>query len=497
MRRPDSDRASSRRTTPRSSRGGQSFSERYIAGVPARIMRPRLIFMACLFTLVCFGLLMVYSASSVEALHENGSATFFLFRQAAFAGVGVLAMVAIVRVLPDSWFGEDVLRIFLIGMIGLLLLVFLVGSGSRGATRWLNIAGIQFQPSEFLKPFAIAYSAIMLDRFFSPGGNINEFLRKMGIYLGISLFLIFIQPDFGTVLIILLTLMCMALFAGLDPRFIIGVLIFGILVIVIALVAEPYRMVRIQVALNPWADEYGDGYQATLAIMAFASGGLFGRGIGNSTMKYSYLPEAHNDYILAIIGEEVGFVGTVLFFLVFAILIYSAFRIAEQATDRRGALMASGSAVILAVQFLINALGILNVFPMTGKPLPFISYGGSSIIVSLMLAGLILRVSYESARRDEYDRRRESFAVMDESTAGLPHVRGERSSSNGFTVLDGSATEPAARPRQRTVPQGRPQRPTPRNAGGGYNRIDLNSDPSARLRTDDQGPRVRRDYHDR
>ncbi len=459
MRRPDSDRASSRRTTPRSSRGGQSFSERYIAGVPARIMRPRLIFMACLFTLVCFGLLMVYSASSVEALHENGSATFFLGRQAAFAVVGVLALIAIVRVLPDSWFGEDVLRIFLIGMIGLLFLVFLVGSGSRGATRWLNIAGIQFQPSEFLKPFAIAYSAIMLDRFFSPGGNINEFLRKMGIYLGISLFLIFIQPDFGTVLIILLTLMCMALFAGLDPRFIIGVLIFGILVIVIALVAEPYRMVRIQVALNPWADEYGDGYQATLAIMAFASGGLFGRGIGNSTMKYSYLPEAHNDYILAIIGEEVGFVGTVLFFLVFAMLIYSAFRIAEQATDRRGALMASGSAVILAVQFLINALGILNVFPMT--------------------------------------RRRESFAVMDESTAGVPHVRGERSSRNGFTVLDGSATEPAARPRQRTAPQGRPQRPSPRNAGGGYNRIDLNSDPSARLRTDDQGPRVRRDYHDR
>ena len=107
MRRPDSDRASSRRSTPRSGRGGQTFSERYIAGVPARIMRPRLIFMACLFTLVCFGLLMVYSASSVEALHENGSATFFLGRQAAFAVVGVLALIAIVRVLPDSWFGQE------------------------------------------------------------------------------------------------------------------------------------------------------------------------------------------------------------------------------------------------------------------------------------------------------------------------------------------------------------------------------------------------------
>ncbi|WP_373580097.1 putative lipid II flippase FtsW [Collinsella aerofaciens] len=497
MRRPDSDRASSQRSTPRSGRGGQTLGERYIAGVPARIMRPRLIFMACLFTLVCFGLLMVYSASSVEALHENGSATYFLFRQLGFTIVGMAALEFIARLAPDSCFKESTLKVALFVMIGLLLLVFFVGSGSRGATRWLNIAGVQFQPSEFLKPFAIAYSAIMLDRFYSPGGNINEFAVKMLGCLGPSLLLIFIQPDLGTVLIILLAIACMALFAGMDARLIIVLAVAVALVMVIALIAEPYRRVRFEVTWNPWADEYGDGYQATLAIMAFASGGLFGRGIGDSTMKYSYLPEAHNDYILAIIGEEVGFVGTVLFFLVFAMLIYSAFRIAEQATDRRGALMASGSAVILAVQFLINALGILNVFPMTGKPLPFISYGGSSIIVSLMLAGLILRVSHESARRDEYDHRRESFAVMDESTAGVPHVRGDRPSRNGFTVFDGSASEPAARPRPRTAPQGRPQRPNPRSSGGGYNRIDLNSDPSARLRTDDQGPRVRRDYHDR
>lgn len=121
--------------------------------------------------------------------------------------------------------------------------------------------------------------------------------------------------------------------------------------------------------------------------MAFASGGLFGRGIGNSTMKYSYLPEAHNDYILAIIGEEVGFVGTVLFFLVFAMLIYSAFRIAEQATDRRGALMASGSAVILAVQFLINALGILNVFPMTANRCRLLATAVRRLLCRLCLPG--------------------------------------------------------------------------------------------------------------
>ena len=497
MRRPDSDRASSLRSTPRSGRGGQTFGERYIAGVPARIMRPRLIFMACLFSLVCFGLLMVYSASSVEALHENGTATFFLFRQAAFAGVGVLAMVAIVRVLPDSWFGEDVLRIFLMGMIGLLFLVFFMGSGSRGATRWLNIAGIQFQPSEFLKPFAIAYSAIMLDRIFSPGGNINEFLRKMGVYLGISLFLIFVQPDFGTVLIILLTLMCMALFAGLDPKYIVWTVVAGIAVIAIALIAEPYRMTRVEVAWNPWADEYGDGYQATLAIMAFASGGLFGRGIGNSTMKYSYLPEAHNRLHLGYYrrGSWLYRNRAVLLGVRDADLLGVSYCRAGDRPSRSTYGIGFRGHPCGAV--FDQRAGHSHVFPMTGKPLPFISYGGSSIIVSLMLAGLILRVSLRAPARDEYDRRRESFAVMDESTAGVPHVRGERSSRNGFTVLDGSATEPVARPRQRTAPQGRPQRPTPRNAGGGYNRIDLNSDPSARLRTDDQGPRVRRDYHDR
>ena len=309
MRRPDSDRASSQRTTPRAGRGARGIGERYIAGVPARIMRPRLVFLTCLFSLVCFGLLMVYSASSVEALHENGSATYFLFRQFIFTVIGVAALEFIARIAPDSWFEEGTLKLALGAMVILLFAVFLFGSGSRGATRWLSIAGIQFQPSEFLKPFAIAYSAIMLDRFFSPGGNINDFIRNMGLYLGPSIFLIFIQPDFGTILIILLTLVCMALFAGLDPRFIIWTALAGVLVIAIALIAEPYRMVRIQVAWNPWADEYGDGYQATLAIMAFASGGLFGRGIGNSTMKYSYLPEAHNDYILAIIGEEVGFLG--------------------------------------------------------------------------------------------------------------------------------------------------------------------------------------------
>lgn len=479
-------RAGSSAAPRRRTGAGTSVAERLIAGVPARIMRPRLVFLTCLVALVAFGLLMVYSASSVEAQATYGSSTYFLGRQALFAVIGAVGAAFIVF-MPDAWFTKRTLLGYLVVMVLLLGLVAVIGRGSRGATRWLSIAGIQFQPSEFLKLGLIPMVAIKFDELYSARiPDTSGFFFQMGIMLVFTLGPIFLQPDFGTVLILAVTIYFMAAFAGAKGTTLGGIAAGILLACVLALILEPYRLTRIEVALNPWLDEYGDGYQATLAIMAFASGGLFGRGIGNSTMKYSYLPEAHNDYILAIIGEELGFILTLVFFAVFALMIWSSFKIAEQATNRRSALTAAGCGVVLAVQFLINALGILNVFPMTGKPLPFISYGGSSIIVSICLAGLILRVSRESAQRDQYERRRESFAVMDESTAGEPLVRGGGAPRAGFTVLAGS--------------RGAQARPTPRSrgasSGGGYQRIDLNSDPSARLRTD-EGPQVRRDYHDR
>lgn len=493
--RPGTERPGRRAPRGRATTGAGAAAERYIAGVPARIMRPRLVFIVCLAALVGFGLLMVYSASSVEAAKTYGSSTFFLSRQAAYTVVGVIGLLFIAHFMPDSWFGERSLWGFMAVMIVLLLAVKFAGRGSRGATRWLNLGFMQFQPSEFLKLFLIPLVALLFDELYSTRApDTSTFLVKMAVAVIPALGLVFLQPDFGTVLILVVTIAAMSLFAGIKNSTVLMV-VGGIAALCgLAALAEPYRVMRMVVASNPWADEFGDGYQATLAIMAFASGGFFGRGIGNSTMKYSYLPEAHNDYILAIIGEECGFVGTVIFLAVFALLIWSAFKIAEQSTSRRGALIASGSAVVLAVQFLINALGILNIIGMTGKPLPFISYGGSSMIVSLCLAGLILRTSLESARQDEYDRRRESFAVYDESTAGTPHVRGGGEARGGFTVLAGSGGARNAGSDRGTVP-----RPTPRTPGGsgGYDRIDLNADPTARLRTDGSGPHVRRDYHDR
>ena len=486
--------------------------ERLIAGVPAPIMRPRLVFVVCLAAILGFGLLMVYSASSVEALKEYGSSTFFLKRQAIFMAFGLAVAAVLVFRVPKRWFDGKVIRGILCAMIVLLLAVLAVGRGSRGATRWLNIAGFQFQPSEFAKPILIVFMSRVFSDYYNRETDWGHFMLSTLLGLGLSLVLIFIQPDLGTSLIIFATIIAMALMAGMKWKTLLMVVVpLAAIVIIDAIFFHPYRLMRYTVSLDPFADEFGDGYQAALAVMAFASGGLFGRGIGGSTFKYNYLPEAHNDYILAIVGEELGFVGTFIFFAVFLAMIYAAFMIAARAADKRDGLMASGCAVILCVQFLINALGILNIFPMTGKPLPFISYGGSAIVSCILLAGIILRVSIDSNRKSVYDERRQDFALVDESTAGTPHVRSERrSKQGGFSVLDGFDVlkrDDGVAPVKPTPRKPTPRKDTSRQEGAAaYRRVDLNSDPTARLRVDDgshvrgrgtERGTTRRDRHDR
>lgn len=492
VRRGDATGERSSRTRRRQSEGPRhsALGERFIAGVPASIMRPRLVFITCLAAIMAFGLLMVYSASSVESLKENGSSTYFLVRQAEMIALGAVICAGLIF-MPKRWYENNAIWGAWVLLLLSLVAVMLVGRGSRGATRWLSIAGVQFQPSEFAKPILVVLMAKLFDEFYNGRIDGNRFVFKTFVALSLPLGLTFLQPDFGTVLIVVLTVLFMALMAGANWKTVVGIVGFVVILCVIAAIAQPYRIMRLQVALHPWEDEFGDGYQATLAIMAFASGGLFGRGIGNSTIKYNYLPEAHNDYILAIVGEELGFVGTVLFFIVFLVMIVAAFKIASRAASRREGLMAGGCAVILFVQFLVNALGILNVIPMTGKPLPFISYGGSAILTCMSLAAIIIRVSLDSNRKSVYDRRRDGFAVVDESTAGTPVARSTHRSGNreGFSVVDGldvlHGDAGAA-----------PARPTPRSDTGrtvrtaSYRRVVLNADPASRLR-EDEGPHVR------
>lgn len=496
------------------------WGEKYIAGVPARIMRPRLVFLSCLIAICMFGLLMIYSASSVESLQENGSSWFFLYRQAIFMFIGfVLFAVIGSRLLPWPLFRSKLVWGVWFGVLVLLIAVLFLGQGAEewGASRWIDLGFFNLQPAEVAKPVIIVLTAKIFADYFEDGTiDTRAFLIQMLIMLPFPLFLIFKEPDLGTTIIIALTVFAIAILCGLPWRVVAFVTIAAFVLGAAAIVTSPYRAKRFLAFLDPWSDPYDTGYQATLAIMAFASGGLFGRGIGNSTMKYHYLPEAHNDYILAIIGEELGFVGTAIFVLVFVAMIIAAFYICREAPTIHAQLLASGCTIILAVQFLINVFGILGVMPMTGKPLPFVSYGGSSIIASLVLAALIFRVSVESNVETAADRRRSGMAVMGErsvrasarrsagsgddvsghigrSTAGEARVRSTRrdgsapradraaSSRSALSVYDGGR-------------QGRseasPTRREPRGTAGGYGRIDLGSDAGERLRPRQERPRV-------
>lgn len=496
------------------------WGEKYIAGVPARIMRPRLVFLSCLIAICMFGLLMIYSASSVESLQENGSSWFFLYRQAIFMFIGFVLFAMIgSRLLPWPLIRSKLVWGVWVGVLVLLIAVLFVGQGAEewGASRWIDLGIFNLQPAEVAKPVIIVLTAKIFADYFEDGTiDTRAFLIQMLIMLPFPLFLIFREPDLGTTIIIALTVFAIAILCGLPWRVVAFVTIAAFVLGAAAIVTSPYRAKRFLAFLDPWSDPYDTGYQATLAIMAFASGGLFGRGIGNSTMKYHYLPEAHNDYILAIIGEELGFVGTAIFVLVFVAMIIAAFYICREAPTLHAQLLASGCTIILAVQFLINVFGILGVMPMTGKPLPFVSYGGSSIIASLVLAALIFRVSVESNVETAADRRRSGMAVMGErsarasarrsagsgddvsghigrSTAGEARVRSTRrdgsapradraaSSRSALSVYDGGR-------------QGRseasPTRREPRGTAGGYGRIDLGSDAGERLRPRQERPRV-------
>ncbi|MDY4041890.1 MAG: putative lipid II flippase FtsW [Collinsella sp.] len=490
----EQDPGSARRERARRSAAAKaSLTEQLIAGVPARIMRPRLVFLASLAAIVLFGLLMVYSASSVEALAEEGSSTYFLFRQLGFAVAGVIAAAFIARFPPWSltWYRERGTKGLLVLAVVLLIVVFAAGAVRGGARRWFALGFFTLQPSEFAKPVIILAAADALARFFEER-SIDKRGLAASLIVGVALplSLIVIEPDTGSTLIIAGTVVGMAVLAGMPLKYLLVAAAAGVAALGLLVLAEPYRATRFMVANDPWADPYGAGYQATLAIMAFASGGLTGRGIGGSTMKYSYLPEAHNDYILAIIGEELGFIGTLIFIAVFLLMLYAVFKIARQGAGLYERLVASGCAIILGLQFFVNVLGIVGVTPMTGKTLPFISYGGSSMIACFILVGLVLRVSRESVTASPYRARRERFAVMGEgeedeaadvsshlgrSTAGAPHRRGD-AAARGFNVYDGGAA--ASAPGSRPAPA-RPRRTPP---AGGWGRVDLNADPADRLR---------------
>lgn len=396
----------------RSSRsGGSERSLGALASVPAQIMVPRLMVICTVALLVGIGLLMIYSSSSIVALKKFGDPEHYLKNQAIYVAIGLICLIVVSRI-PYQIYRSLAIWFFWALTVALLLWTIAKGLDAKGASRWIALGPFSLQPSEFAKIVLLLLTANLIARYRDGEYDLRSFLMIMGLGVVFPVALIFIQPDLGTTIIVLSTVIMMLYLSGMPVRYILYGL--GALAVLgaLAILLKPYRMRRFLTVWNPWADPMGAGYQPIQGMYAFGSGGLFGVGLGNSRQKFLYLPEAHTDFIYAIIGEELGLIGTIAVLLLFVILVYAGLRIAAGSRDFLGKLIAGGVTGVIGVQAVINMLCVVGFFPVTGKPLPFLSYGGSSIITSLILAGLLLSVSRQSSAPTEADRRRDSLRVL-------------------------------------------------------------------------------------
>nr|WP_083580635.1 putative peptidoglycan glycosyltransferase FtsW [Parolsenella massiliensis] len=487
----------SARAQARARTSGANSLEKKIMGVPARIMRPCLLLIAIAVALTCFGLVMIYSASSVEAMSEQGDAAFYVKRQALFIVIGVALAIAVAKVDYHWLCSQTGLTLMAVVIIGMLVAVRVAGSGANGATRWLTVGPLRLQPSEFAKVFVLlAASATAGDYFCERSIDLPTFLKRAVAYVGVPLALILVQPDKGTTGIIALLVFVIAYDSGFDRNVLMK---FAGLAVVAALVVslrDDYSRQRVLTLINPWSDEWDSGYQLTRGFMAFGSGGLTGVGLGMSRMKYSYLPEAHNDFVFAIVGEELGLLGTLAVLAAFAALTVQAFDVARNASDSKGRLIAIGGITLLLTQFFLNVFGVLGVFPLSGKPLPFISYGGSSIMSCLMIVGAIVNVSLHSTLPETvHDRRRASMTLAEDEDTGVGEPRVHAAGSHRPTALPERASA-ASRPQRASgstpLASASDARRNLRvvDGGAGRQRIDLGPDPAERLRSR-RGPEVR------
>lgn len=392
--------------------------------VPARIMVPRVVFLVTSMVLLIFGLLMIYSSSSIVGLTSKMygyDPAYFLIRQTEFAAAGVVFALVLACMDYHMWRGS-MIRVVCVVTAVLLVVVYtpLAGLDAYGATRWIAIGPFTLQPSEFAKVTIVLVGARIAEKYFWEGSiDTNEAAKLAAVGIGVPLLLVVMQPDKGTTGVALLTLLVMSYLAGVSGRHI-ALLCVGVLAAGIAYaLKDEYSRARILTMFNPFSDPYGAGYQLTQGFYAFGSGGITGLGLGMSRQKYSYLPMAHNDFIFAVVGEELGLVGTAGMLVAFVVLLWAGFKIAESAPDMAGKLIAAGCTSLIIIQLLLNVSGVLGVFPLTGKPVPFISYGGSSIISTLMLVGLVESVSLRSALPEtSYEVRRKRMRIAGEEQDG-------------------------------------------------------------------------------
>src|SRR3954454_10985109 len=340
------------------------------------------------------GAVMVYSASSARTLLQGqGDGSGYLIKYVAYAGVGLVAMQLLARG------GLDAVRRatgpLLVTSFAMLVAVKIphVGIEVNGARRWLGAGPIQFQPSELMKLALILYTVRVLADKPKRVRDIRQLASPLGVVAAMALLLVASQPDLGTSLVIAFTMTALLVAAGMPVRYLLIGAAAGAVLVGLFAIAEPYRRARLTTFLDPWSQANGAGFQAVQGQIAIGSGGLTGRGLGASIQKVFFLPEAHTDFILAVIGEELGVLGVWVLLFLYGLVGYGGLQAARRARGAYAALLATGLTALILSQALLNVFSVLGLAPLTGVPLPFVSSGSSSLLVLLAGMGLLLNVA--------------------------------------------------------------------------------------------------------
>jgi cell division protein FtsW len=347
--------------------------------------------------LVAASIVMVYSASKVMATEKYGQPNLFLVKQAMFAGLGLVAMFVAMRIDYERYRDPRVI-LPLIGFTLLALVaVLLVGPKINGTRRWFAVAGIGIQPSELAKLALILFTAAVLERRMERIGTPSYALGPIAAVLAPVVVLIMLQPDFGSSVTLIAIVGMMIFAAGLPWRHLALMSVPLVSGLAVVAVFAPYRLRRLTAFLDPWNERLGDGYQVVQSLIAVGSGGLTGRGLGYSVQKLFYLPYPHTDFIYAVLAEELGLIGASVMVACFCVITWRGLKTASHAPDAFGAFLALGLTAMIAVQAFVNISVVLGLLPTKGITLPFISAGGSSLIISLAGMGVLLNISQRAS----------------------------------------------------------------------------------------------------
>jgi cell division protein FtsW len=366
------------------------------AAVKKEDRTPDIILLLVTLILVTVGTAMIYSSSSIIALEKFKDGQYFLKKQIFFVILGLISMVLLTKIDYTTWKKAAYPGIILSLIMLALLFIPDVGLKRGGATRWLNLGLFSFQVSEMVKIAMVVFLAHLLAR---KAHLLKKFSRGVLIPSAITavvISLILLEPDFGTAVIIASILILMLCLAGSRITHLMLLAAAFIPVGVWLIFHKGYRLARLTAFLDPWKDAGNSGFQIIQSLISFGSGGTFGVGIGDGMQKLFYLPEPHTDFILSIIAEESGFIGVSIVIILFTLLVFRGFMIAMKAPDLFGTLLAAGLTMVIAMEAFINIAGVMGLIPLKGLALPFLSYGGSSFVMSMIAIGILLNISTQS-----------------------------------------------------------------------------------------------------